>query len=97
MDYVNDYSILETVVHELYHAYQEDVMTGAIYHREPGTVVSAWAQSYLNYHTPGDEVDGYTWKYVDYYNQAIEIGAFWFSGGLDDAYYVGDWYGYYGK
>ena len=26
--YVNDYSVLETVAHELYHAYQEDVVTG---------------------------------------------------------------------
>ncbi len=95
--YVNDYSVLETVAHELYHAYQEDVVTWAIPHREPATVVYAWRQNFSNYYTPGSVVNGYTWGYTDYYNQAVEIGAFWFSGGLDDRYYVGAWYGYYGK
>ena len=69
----------------------------AIPHREPATVVYAWRQNFSNYYTPGSVVNGYTWGYTDYYNQAVEVGAFWFSGGLDDRYYVGAWYGYYGK
>ena len=85
------YPVIATVVHELYHAYQNDVIAGTIYHNEPAAVVLCWTINKRNYYsdtTPGN--------YYKYYNQPMEISAYWFAGQLDDKYYTGLWGGYYG-
>ena len=82
----NDYTVLGTVLHEVYHCYQHLVVDGAIEHGESAATVAAWKNNFSN---PIES------PYNAYYNQLTEVSANWFAGMLNKTYDIGAFPRYY--
>ena len=85
------YSMVTTLVHELYHAYQYAAVRDSNNLGEPYALILSWKAN----QQPGNYVDCGE-NLMGYYNQSVEVSAFWFSNDINKGAYIGKWGGYYG-